>query len=183
MSANPFLITDDPNENPFDTVILGGDYLPGLASVGKPKRVWKWDKKEAPGTAGDSITYRGSRLVDFVIKLTFWEPEQVDEWDSKSPGLIPDGKKALDIIHPTTDRLKVRSVVIAEIVELYPNGDGSWSVEIGVDEYKPPPKVNATSTPKGSSSNAASKPTDKSPTAKTEQEKEIARLLEEAKKP
>ena len=179
MSANPLLVPEA-----FDTVIVAGDYLPGLANVGKVKRTFKWDKKEAPGTAGDSITYRGIRIVDFVIELTFWESEQIDEWDAKRPGLEPvtGAIKALDVVHPVLERQKVRSVVVEEIVELYPADAGAWKVQIGVTEYKPPPKANASGSPSGSK-NSSGKGSSAAPTAQSEQEKEIARLLEEAKKP
>ena len=187
-SANPFLLPEDPFDNPFDTVVIGGEYMPGLASVGKPKRTFKWDKKEGPGTQGDSLTYRGSRLVDFVVDLTFWEAEQVDEWDAKSGGLEPDPKniRALDIVHPTLERLKVRSIVVVEITELFHKGKGEWGVQIGVNEYKPPPKANASGTPKGSASSSGKDGAGaaaKAPTAKSEQEKEIDRLLKLAKEP
>lgn len=178
MSANPFRVPEA-----FDVVALGGEYLPGLARVAKVKRTFKWDKKEGPGTQGDSLTYRGSRLVDFVIDLTLWEEEQIDEWDVKRPALEPDPRKikALDIVHPVLERQKVRSVVVAEITELDHKGGGEWNVQIGVNEYKPPPKANASGTPNGSGS--SKKGGDAPPTALSEQEKEIARLLEEAKKP
>lgn len=188
MPANPFRLPDDPNENPFDTIVIAGEFMPGKADIGKPKRTFKWDKKEAPGTAGDSITYRGSRIVDFVIELTFWEAEQIDEWDVKRPALEPNPKaiKALDVNHPVLERQKVFSIVVEEIVELFHVGKGEWHAQIGCTEYRPPPKVNATATPAGSASGAskdgagaAAKP----PTAKSAQEQEIARLLAEAKKP
>lgn len=181
MSANPFRVPEA-----FDVIALSGEYMPGLANVGRVKRVSKWDKKEAPGTAGDSITYRGKRLVDFVIQLTMWEEEQIDEWDDKQKLLEVDGK-AHDVVHPILDRLKVRSVVIAELPGLFHEGGGLWTVQIGVNEFKPPSKGgNSTVTPKGSANStgkdgpgAAAKPT----TAKSAQEEEIERLLKLAKEP
>lgn len=186
MTANPFLMPEDPADNPFDTIALGGEYMPGLANVGKPKRTFKWDKKEGPGTKGDTITYRGDRLVDFVIDLTFWEAEQVDEWDAKSGALKPDARqiRALDCSHPTLDRLNVRSVVVTEITELFHRGGGAWGVQIGVDEYRPPVAANAT--PKGSSGANAKNgagASAKAPTAKSAQEQEIDRLLKLARQP
>lgn len=177
MSANPFRVPEA-----FDTCALAGEFLPGLAKVGAVKRAFKWDKKEAPGTQGDHITYRGSRLVDFVIELTMWEEEQIDEWDLKRPLFEPDAKKiqALDVEHPVLERQKVRSVVVAEIVELEHKGGGLWVVQLGVNEYKPPPKAPATGNPKGSTNKT---PTPAGETAPSAQEQEIARLLAEAKKP
>lgn len=179
MSANPFRIPEA-----FDVVAIAGEYMPGLAKVAKIKRTFKWDKKEGPGTQGDTLTYRGSRLVDFVIDLTFWEEEQIDEWDIKRPALEPDPRaiKALDIVHPVLERQKIRSIVVAEITEIDHKGGGEWNVQIGVNEYKAPPKANATGSPAGSKGSSG-KGGDAPPSAQTEQEKEIARLLEEAKKP
>ena len=179
MSANPLLVPEA-----FDTIVIGGEYMPGLAKVGKPKRSFKWDKKEGPGTQGDSLTYRGSRLVDFVIDLTFWESEQIDEWDAKQPGLEPDPRsvRALDVVHPVLERLKVRAIVVAEIGGLEDRGAGEWGVQIGINEYKAPPKVNASGSPNGSKSSSG-KGGNAAPTALSAQEQEIARLLAEAKKP
>lgn len=186
MSANPFELSDDPSQNPFDIVYIAGGQLPGLASIwtgSKPSRKYKWDKKEGAGTAGDILTYRGSRTVEFVIDLTFWEADQVDAWDAMYPTLTPDGKSGVDITHPTLDRLGVKSIVIEEIVQLFPKGGGQWGVQIGVNEYAPPPKTNVTTTPNGSSNTTAKSDADKPPTAQTAQEKEIQDLLAEAKKP
>ena len=182
MSANPLLLPEA-----FDVIIVGGEYLPGLADVGKPKRTFKWDKKEGPGTQGDALTYRGSRLVSWVVELTFWEAEQVEEWDVKRPGLEPDPKnvRALDIVHPVLDRQKIRSIVVEEITELFPKLKGGWGVQIGFNEYKAPAKANASGTPKGSASSggASGGSATKLPTAKTAQELELERLLAEAKRP
>lgn len=183
MSANPFLISDDPSLNPFDIVILRGSQLPGLASVGKPSRKYKWDKKEGAGTAGDVLTYRGIRTVEFMIDLTFWLPEHVDAWDTIYPSLVPDGKTSIDISHPTLDRLGVKAVLVEEIVQLFSRGAGSWGVQIGINEFSPPPKTNATVTPNGTGYEGGAPDQDKPPTAKTAQEKELAALLAEAKKP
>lgn len=179
MSANPLVIPEA-----FDIVILAGLTLPGLADVGKVSRKFKWDKKEAPGTAGDSITYRGIRLVELVIELTFWTQEQIDEWDALRPGIEPvaGNVKALDVIHPVLERQKVRALVVSEIVELFPKLQGGWGVQIGVDEYKPPPKANASGSPDGSKGSSGTG-SNAAPTAQSEQEKEIARLLAIAKQP
>lgn len=182
MSANPFRTPEA-----FDTLALAGDYLPGLVRVGAVKRVFKWDKKEGPGTQGDTITYRGTRLVDFVIDLTMWLEEQIDEWDAARPRLEPDPRsvKALDVTHPVLDRQKVRSIVVAEIVELVHKGGGEFNVQIGVNEYKPPGKANATGSPSGSKSSGAGGggTANKPPNAKTAQEEEIERLLKLAREP
>jgi hypothetical protein len=123
-----------------------------------------------------------------VIDLTFWEADQVDEWDAKSGVLrnAVDSQRALDCSHPTTDRLSVRSIVVAEIVELFPRGEGgcAWGVQIGVNEYRPAPKANVSGTPSGSTSKAGDAgKKGQTPTAKSAQELEIQRLLAEAKKP
>lgn len=190
MSANPFLLSDDPNQNPFDAVAIGGEYMPGLARVwiaSKPSRKHKWDKKVGPGTVGDTLTYRGSLLVEFAIQLEFWEAEQVDEWDAKYPALsLAIGSKAQDIAHPTLDRLGVRAIVLSEIVQLFPLGVAgcAWAAQIGVNEYRPPPKVNVTGSPNGAANgfSQGQNGNGKNPTAKSAQEEEIAKLLKEAKK-
>lgn len=183
MSFNPFYIDVDPANNPFDQVIIAGDYIPGLPSVWstKPSRKYKWDKKQGAGTAGDTITYRGIELVEFVIDVTFWEGPQVDAWDALYPKWTPDGKTGLDITHPTLDRLGVKSIVIVEFVQLFFRDAGAWGVQIGISEFRPPPPANITTTPDGSKTNNTK--TDQPATAQTAQEKEIQNLLAEAKKP
>lgn len=187
MSFNPFLMGDDPSDNPFDQVLFGGYLLPGLADIwksGKPSRKRKWDKKSAAGASGETMTYRGELTCEFVIDLTFWDADHVDRWDALYPQWATDGTTAYDVTHPTLDRLKVKSVVVVEIVQLFPILDKTaWAVQIGVNEYKPPAKKNVTNTPAGSKTNSGSSEKDKPPTAKSAQEIEIQKLLEEAKKP
>jgi hypothetical protein len=184
-SANPLRLPEA-----WDFVILGGDLLPGLAKIEGARRPFKWDEKEGAGTIGASLTYRGERLVPSAIVLQFWLEEQIDEWDSVRPRLKPDARnvKALDIVHPSLEDLEVRSVVVDEIGALEHKGGGLFEVRISVKEYKPPPKANASGSPSGSSSSSKSKggaagTGNAPPSAKTEQEKEIERLLAEARKP
>jgi hypothetical protein len=178
---------DDPSDNPMDQVLIGGYLLPGLADIwksSKPSRKRKWDKKSGAGAVGETMTYRGEQTVEWVIDLTFWDETHVDAWDALYPQWTDDGKTAYDVTHPTLDRLRVKSIVIVEIVQLFPVLDKTaWAVQLGVNEYKPPAKKNVTTTPDGSKSNSGKTEKDKPPTAKSAQEIEIQQLLEEAKKP
>lgn len=177
--SNPI---DDPEL--WHTATIAGRDTPGLATVTGAKRPRKWDEKEGPGASGASLTYRGDRLVAPTLTLKLWEPEHFDEWEDLHAYLKPLVKgKAVDFFHPSVEDLDVRSVVIEEIGqrEMIEGSGGAATVAITLKEFRPPPKANATGSPNGSKNGSGKG--GGTTTAQSEQEKEIARLLEEAKKP
>ncbi len=176
MSANPIT-----NPEAWDALVIAGDYTPGLAKV-KSSRAHKWDEKKGKGAQGSTLTYAGHDLATVDITLRFWEAEQYDEFEAKVGQWLPDPKnpKALDVVHPQLELLKIRSIVMLEISGVEVSDDGEMTVTIKAKEFlKPTP---AGGTPSGSRAGSR-KPGDAPPNALTEQEKQLAALLEEAKRP
>lgn len=173
----------------WDAIIIGGRASPGVCTVEGSARNFKWDEKEGPGAAGATHTYRGDRPSHFKVKIKLWLAEHFDDWDSFREALRPDPKKgikALDVLHPALEDNGIRAVVVESIGEVKHEGGGLYAVELGLVEYRPPPKANASGTPKGASSSSKGGSDGKGtapPSAKTEQEKEIERLLGIARQP
>lgn len=183
--ANPL---DDPEV--WDVAVIAQVEVPGLSKIKGASRKFKWDEKEGPGASGATHTYRGDRPAHFSLIVHLWEPEHFDEWADLAPLLVPDPKRgirALDIYHPALESLGISAVVVEELGQPENDGKGLWTIEVKLSEYKPAPKATASGTPSGAASGkgktGANGSANAPPTAKTEQEKEIERLLAEARKP
>lgn len=183
--ANPW---DFPDA--WDYILLGGALSPGIAVVTSGGKPYKWDVKEGPGTTGASTTFRGSRLAEPSVQFTIWTREQYEEWWRFVEVFTMDPNKktlaALDIVHPALNGNGIGSVVPKGIPQLENAGGGKWTATLEFQEYGPPPKKKASGNPKGSkggSAGSGSGAGGAQDTALSEQEKEIARLLGEAKQP
>ncbi len=176
MSANPLI---DPEA--WDTLILGGEYTPGLARV-KSSRVHKWDEKKGKGSQGSTLTYAGHDLAEVEVEIRMWEAEQYDEWESKVEQWLPDPKKpkGLDAVHPALELLKVRSVVTVSVggVEIQP--DGEMRVALKLREFLNPKPAGGTLS---GSSSGSRKPGDAPPNVLDAQDQHLAALLKEAREP
>lgn len=181
--SNPIDLPED-----WDYAEIAGVETPGLCKVTGCRRLHKWDKKTGPGTSGSVKTYRGKDDKPFTVTLKLWEREHFDAWNELRALIEPSGnKQALDFYHPTADDCGIKAIIVEEIGGVEHKGAGLFEVEISVSEYRPPAKGNASGTPNGSKANAGAggvgKAGEKAPTAMTEQEKEIQRLLKIAKEP
>jgi hypothetical protein len=175
----------------WDTIKIAGKQSPGIATItDSAGRPYKWDKKEGPGTEGDTKTYRGQRSSDFSITFLLWTREHFAEWDAFSPLLEYDASKgkaikAVAIEHPGLNALKIRNVIVEFVGVPQPKSDGTTTIKVDFSEYYPAKNRNATGTPTSAKSSSSSGPgAPKAPSqAKSKQEEEIERLLAEAKKP
>lgn len=163
----------------YDQVTANGIASPGVARVTSDVvREYAWDRKQAPGAAGENITFRGLKLVTFTIECQLWTDDLLSEWETWC-GLwewdpIKLAATPVEVFHPL---LSERGVTVATATKIYAPkqsrpGDSLWIGKIEAMEWKPPPPKNATSSPK-----AAGKPAADSPN-----QKQIASLLDEAKK-
>jgi hypothetical protein len=183
LTSNPLL-----NPEAFDVIVVAGVVNPGIVRVSGAERVFDWDVKDAPGSQGSTITYRGWKPTDSItLRFEFWEREQINEFYNEFVPLFyydaaKTAPKPVDVFHPTLNANQVNSVVTKKIGPLTPEDKQLWSVTIEVLEYRPAPKKNATSTPKGSAGTDPAKAAAK-PTVEDEQDRQIAALLEQAKKP
>src|SRR5207253_2968497 len=78
---------DDPDS--WDTAVLGGATLPGLARIDGLELGSKWDVKEAPGSDGATETYQGYTPSPFQLVLRIWLSEQWTEWLRLAPQFRP----------------------------------------------------------------------------------------------
>lgn len=154
-------------------------------------RPYKWDLKDAPGTQGATITFRGSRPSKFTLKFTFGIGEssnQADAIDKFESSIVP--LFFIDVTKKTPKPLDVLQVLLAavDIFALVPEniggyeheGGGLYSYSIPCLEYAPAKKKNATSTPTGTTTTAKKS---QSPTFQDQQDREIEALLLKAAQP
>jgi len=153
--------TYDNPPNPWDQVALGGVMLPGLARV-KVRKGRKLDVKQPPGSHGATITDRGYKPAQVDIHLTVWTYAQWQAlqslFDGSNAALTLEPKPntsyaapAYPIDHPATAMRQVSSIIIDEIEGPEPSSSMKGAVEFSFKctQFFPPPKQNATNTPKG----------------------------------
>jgi hypothetical protein len=140
---------DDPDS--WDTALLGGITLPGLARVDGLELGSKWDVKEAPGTDGATETYQGYTPSAFNLVLRIWLADQWASWLSIAKQFRPKpGKerpKPLDVVHPELAAWGIARVVIRKIKPR--KLDGIYEVSFDLLEYFPQPKKTVTKTATG----------------------------------
>jgi hypothetical protein len=186
---NPYL-----NEELFDAITLAGVKSPGKVTLSGHKRAEKWDVKEGDGQDGASTTRKGKELAKFTatFELLYDPTQNIDEfesWDSflkvlRRPVASKD-PVALDIYHPDLAELDIKSVVVVSIGGKNHSGKGSATVAVEFLEYSPPKPKKAKGAKGGKTSNGgktgggANAQVDPNEAAK----RELANLLNEAKKP
>lgn len=156
-------MTFDPIRNPVDVVFLGGERTPGIATIegaGSPRR---WDERRGYGLSGGTLVFRGVGLAQFKIILRLYTSQDFADWESFAPVVqrppLGERARALDISHPITDALGIRSVVIEDVkAPALTHESGEWTVEIAVREYRRP--LPALSVPAGSQATPATDPVD-----------------------
>lgn len=136
-------------------LIYQGSAIGGLVRVKKAARKYKIDIKDAKGSDGWTITYRGVRPKKFTIELLFWTDDQYNYLvDNMIPAVLYSGAKGnvqpLGVIHPGLNALAINSIFVEEIgapEEI--REDHLFSISLDVAEYLQPPPQNTTSTPIG----------------------------------
>lgn len=76
----------DDSPDLWDTVLLGGDPLPGIARV-TATHGRKLDSKSAPGSNGARIIDKGFQPAKVDITLKLWTKEQLETWFRLAPTL------------------------------------------------------------------------------------------------
>lgn len=104
--------------NRWETVIIGGNQLPGLCEVdAKPKK--RHDKRGAAGEDGTSTTMHGYEGAEVTVSVRIWTPQQWTEfkrvralfWPAFGKGNSP----SFDIDHPDLANLGIKSVKVVEV--------------------------------------------------------------------
>ncbi|MGZ3454446.1 MAG: hypothetical protein ACXWUG_20255 [Polyangiales bacterium] len=146
MPAAPPFWNDDPES--WDTAVVGGVQLPGLARIDGLELASKWDVKEAPGTDGATETYQGYTPSSFTLLLRMWERDQWTAWLGLVPKFRPrPGKESPDPVEVVHPELAAWGIARAIIRKLKPKkSDDVYEVSFDMLEYFPQPKKSVTST-------------------------------------
>jgi hypothetical protein len=149
MPGAPPFWNDDPES--WDTAIVGGVALPGLARIDGLELASKWDVKEAPGTDGATETYQGYTPAAFQIFLRMWEREQWRAFLKLVPRLRPKPGKntpdAVDVVHPELSAWGISRAIVRKIKPK--KSDDFYDVSFDMLEYFPQPKKTVTGTASG----------------------------------
>ena len=183
-----------PGKDPdfFDKVMAAGILSPGVARVGEVAREFVWDMKQAPGAAGENMTFKGLKNVTFTMEfylvgdkdLTAWE-SWIELWDFDPTKTKPN---PIDVLHPVLLERNVTVVAAKKITAPKQSkvGDNLWIGKIEAVEWRPPPKANVAKSPTGattgiSPTGATTGITSKSAT--DDLDREIRALTEQLKRP
>lgn len=132
----------NPLSAPVDYVLLGGQRSPGLATIDGASSPRQWDERRGRGTTGATVVFQGIKLAKFTLSIRLITVEDWDAWDSWRQVVQrpPSGQRprALDIDHPITEMLGIRSVVVEDVGQPKQTGDGEWTIEIKLIEFRPP---------------------------------------------
>lgn len=130
----------DTDPDAWDTVVLGGFRLPGVAKV-TIDRGRKLDKKSAKGRNGATITDGGGEGATVSIELQMTTADEWDAWTAALRVLDPTKTKpqAWGIVHPEAEAMQVASVMI-EKVSGGPPDNGVKTVKLACAEWFPQPK-------------------------------------------
>lgn len=100
----------------WNTVIIGGIRIPGIASISGKAFEVRADKKSIPGEHGEKMTTLGREPCDPEITLKLWTPQQLKDFLTIVKLFLPKSHRQLpppvDVIHPALAIFKVRSLRI-----------------------------------------------------------------------
>lgn len=172
----------------WDKIQVAGVENPGLfVLAGGGSRQYSWDLKEPQGGQGGFATYKGWALSDGIkAKFKLWTPEQIALFYSTFLPLLQydatkQEPKPVAVYHPALYANGITSVIVKDIGPLTDEGAQMWVVDVEMAEFAPPPKKNATATPKESSGNSGYAAGNEAfPTAEDQQQEEIRKLAGEA---
>jgi len=178
--ANPLV-----NPNLFDTFKLAGVLSPGTCEVSGAKMDRRWDVKQGYGLGGGTVVFVGDSLVEFTARLTFWTPEQINEYNAdlvpllkSPPPSFRDGEpqgKALSFFHGYVSEppLNVSAVVVKSVTQIEQVADGLFQVQITFLQHRAPrPQL----------SQPIAAVTDEKPTPRDWYERKILEMDERVKK-
>ena len=170
----------------FDTILAAGVPSPGVVRVQDIAREYVWDMKQAPGAAGENMTFKGLKNVAFSLEFQLLGDAQLEEWESWIALWDFDPNKQqptpVNVSHPLLEERRVSIVAAKKIYapkQARP-GDNLWIAKIEAVEWRPPPKANVAKSPQSTKSGSNEQTAGGAP-AETERQREIRRLTEEFK--
>jgi hypothetical protein len=188
--------TVDPLLQPgaWDVLDAAGVISPGVARlIAGGGREYVWDIRQAPGTQGYVMTYRGWKAgEDITFRFTFFEHPQGSTYqvsfynqvqsfyDVWVPLWALDARKLLPqptaVYHPSLAANDIENLVCKRIGPLETDDKGLWWVDQTFYEFRRP-RIIPVDTPKGATSRLGV------PTPQTKIQQQIALELEKANRP
>ena len=179
----------------YSSIILGNKRSPGVVTLSGHDRNQNWDVQPAKGQDGESSQLNGRKLGEFQASFYLASDHDDDrgsndfiDWDafqalieSTTNGPTP---VALPIYHPDLVRNGFTEVVNAGIGGLIWDDRGGCTVQVKFREHRPPkPKAPAKAKAKASSGTAKPGDPPAKPDPNADAKRELAGLVDEAKKP
>lgn len=175
----------------FKSLILGTTFSPGVVTISNHDRVKEWDVQAAKGSTGASSKRNGDPVGKFTATFFLAGDENDDDgkndfirWEEFQRLLesIVDGttSNTLPVYHPDLAQNHFTEVSVANIGGITRDALGGATVVVQFIEYKPPKKKPvAKAQPKAAGSTSATS----KPDPNAQRKKEVAALLNEARKP
>lgn len=140
----------------WDQISVRGTVWQGKIEIRGARRRYKWDTKNAPGAAGATDTFRGTKPEPFEIIFYLWTDAHFAFWPTFSSLFLYQSLKGevlpVSIYHPSLAMIGltvVRTEDVGAVVKV--NDELLFSSTVRVHEFAPPPPVNVTTTPTGAS--------------------------------
>ncbi len=132
----------------WETLILGGEVIPGLAAVDTEVER-KLDIQPIKGGDGATIADEGYVPAPVQIAIKLWLAEQWRVWQFVLPVIHPRQqggvRSPLEIQHPATDALGIETIYIRKISSPRGEGGGVRIITIDAVQWFPAPKAAKTS--------------------------------------
>lgn len=179
---------------PEDYIVLGNMRSPGTCTLSGHDRTKNWDIKAAKGLAGASSSLNGDDVGQFDVEFYLADQADFDAWDDFQRLIesTTNGPKpfALPIYHPDLARNHFTEVTNGGVGGVRHDGRGGRLVKVKFLEYKPPkpkPIAKATAKPGGKVATGGGgefgPPPPPKPDPNADAKRELAALLEEARRP
>lgn len=176
----------------FDKMWAAGVQSPGVVRIKEVAREYVWDMKQAPGAAGENMTFKGVKNVVTTLEFLLLGDPQIEEWESWVAlwDLDPQKKEPSPVVvyHPL---LEERGVFFMSPKKIHaPSqsrpGDNLWIAKIEAIEWKPPPAANVAKSPSSAQAGARTDGTSAEakaggPPAETARQREIRELTQKFK--
>lgn len=163
-------MTFDPIRTPVDYALLAGQRTPGLCDILSANSPRRWDVRRGTAFSGATVVFRGTDLAKPLMRLRLYTEQDWQDWHAfaplvlrepppdaadvarrtrrgQSPPPAPRRPRALDIWHPILEDLGIRSVVVEDVLQPLQTGNGEWTIDVKLLEYRAP--VFALARPEG----------------------------------
>lgn len=146
----------NPYQSPtrWDHIKCAGVISPGVIPKGGIQgfsRKYNFDPKNGYGMNGSILTFALRPAAEGSVRIWTWRSDQYDSMGNFLSVLEYDPTKAkvqaIDIFHPALATIGIRRVVTIEISPPRHLGGLKYEWELGFIEFRPPPFINAVSTP------------------------------------